>query len=54
MENISVGLVLSAKIDESNMYSIKNNSFISECVVGSLQSAKQFACSFLLNPSNEF
>ena len=52
MENRSVALVLSAKIDESNMYSIKNN-FISECVVGTLQSAKKFAWSFLFNPRNE-
>ena len=52
MENRRVGLVLSAKIDKSNMNSTKNNNFISERVVGTLQSAKQFACSFLFNPNN--
>lgn len=52
MGNRRVGLVLSAKIDKSNMNNTKNNNFISECVVGTLQSAKQFACSFLFNPNN--
>jgi len=41
METISVGLVLSAKIDKSNMYSIKNNNFISECEIQPVHSEDQ-------------